>query len=209
MAELLLLTAEAPELVSSPDLAVARRAVEAARADDPEQRAQRAQREQILAFLDAHPDALQRSCLAGHLTGSALVVSHDAGAILLLHHRKLGRWLQPGGHADGDATLAAVALREAAEETGIAGLRVAVPAVDLDVHGIPARGDEPGHLHLDVRFLVVAPPGALATGNHESTELRWVAPEDLQAYDPDPSLRRLAATGLAAARHLLRRRPTP
>ena len=86
------------------------------------------------------------------------------------------RWLQPGGHADGDGNLARVALREAEEETGIEGLRVLTPAIDLDVHVFHNAADaEPDHLHLDVRHLVVAPPGAVARGNEESEALRWVA----------------------------------
>ena len=83
--------------------------------------------------------------------------------MLLLFHAKVQRWLQPGGHADGDGNLARVALREAEEETGIAGLRVLTPAIDLDVHVFHhARRAEPDHLHLDVRHLVVAPAGAVA-----------------------------------------------
>src|SRR5689334_13438796 len=133
-----------------------------------------AARERILAFLDAHPDALDRSCIPGHLTGSAAVVDEERRRALLVLHRKLERWLQPGGHADGDGDLAAVALREATEETGIVGLRAEVPAIDLDVHEIPAVGGDPPHLHLDVRYLVVAPPEATAVRNHESLALRWV-----------------------------------
>jgi 8-oxo-dGTP pyrophosphatase MutT (NUDIX family) len=158
-------------------LAIARAQVAAARGPD-------ASRQQILAFLGAHPDALERSCIPGHLTGSAAVVDAAHERALVVLHRKLGRWLQPGGHADGDGDLARVALREAAEETGILRLAVEVPAVDLDVHEIPAIGGEPPHLHLDVRFVVVAPHDARATPNHESLALRWV---DLAELD-DPEL---------------------
>jgi 8-oxo-dGTP pyrophosphatase MutT (NUDIX family) len=158
-------------------------------------------RELILAWLDDHPDALLRSCVAGHLTGSALVVDADGRSVLLLRHTKLRRWLQPGGHTDGEANLAVTALREATEETGIGGLRVAVPAVDLDVHRVEPPG-EPPHLHLDVRYLVVAPRGASLQGNHESTALRWVDPADLADYGVDDGLRRLVRAGLIRARDL-------
>ena len=113
----------------------------------------------MLDVLTTRADALLRTGRPGHFTGSALVVDATATRVLLLFHTKLQRWLQPGGHADGDANLAAVALREATEETGICGLRVALPAIDLDVHEVAPPAEDP-HLHLDVRFLVVAPEGA-------------------------------------------------
>jgi 8-oxo-dGTP pyrophosphatase MutT (NUDIX family) len=153
-------------------------------------------RDRILAFVDAHDDALHRSCAPGHLTGSAMVVDGRRTRALLLHHRKLGRWLQPGGHADGDGDLARVALREATEETGIDGLVLASPLpVDLDVHEVRPPG-EAAHLHLDVRYLVIAPDGAEAIGNHESTALRWVPLVDLLDADED-GMRRLAAAALS------------
>ena len=124
----------------------------------------------MLAFLDAHRRRVGRRCVEGHLTGSALVVDSVGARTLLMLHRKLGRWFQPGGHADGDANLAHVALREATEETGLADLRVAVPAIDLDIHRVDPPG-EPPHLHLDVRFLVIAPDGAVEVANEESLAL--------------------------------------
>ncbi len=135
-------------------------------------------RTQIKRFCAEHDNALYRTCLAGHLTGSAIVVDQGNGSILLLHHVKLDRWLQPGGHADGDGNLAAVALREATEETGIDGLRIVLPALDVDVHQIPERGLVREHLHLDLRFLMFAPPGADVVHNHESLGARWVSPSD-------------------------------
>jgi 8-oxo-dGTP pyrophosphatase MutT (NUDIX family) len=151
-------------------------------------------------LVEAHPDVLLRTCEPGHLTGSALVVDPSRGLTLLMLHRKLGRWFQPGGHADGDANLASVALREASEETGIEGLAVVVPAIDVDVHEV--RLPEGVHLHLDVRFLVLAPEGAVAPGNHESLRLAWVDLAELDQLDPaiDPGTRRLVRRGLELAR---------
>lgn len=189
-----LIDAADPRLAPSTDLADALAQVRAADLDTVAE----SSRGRVLAFVADHDDALHRSCEAGHLTGSGVVVDPSRRATLLVHHRKLGRWFQPGGHADGDANLAAVALREATEESGIPGLRVAVPAIDIDVHEVPLPPERP-HLHLDVRFLVVAPPGAHAPGNHESTEVRWVELADLDGLGVDPATRRLVARALERA----------
>jgi 8-oxo-dGTP pyrophosphatase MutT (NUDIX family) len=192
-----------PGLHDDRDPMLARRQLEALVVISPEQASTR---DAIVAAARTHPDILERTCRPGHLTGSALVVDADAARVLVLLHAKLGRWLQPGGHADGEANLAAVALREATEETGIAGLRVVVPAIDVDVHEVEPPAED-AHLHLDCRFLVLAPTGARARGNHESRALRWVSPEDLDALGADEGLRRLARTGLAVAQELRRCRP--
>ena len=156
-------------------------------------------RDEFLRFTAEHDDALLRSCLVGHLTGSALVVEPVSERMLLLHHRKLQKWLQPGGHADGDGNLAAVALREATEETGIDGLRVVVPAIHLDIHVVEPPNELP-HRHYDVRYLVLAPEGAKAIGNLESTALRWVTFDELAVLSDEPNLLLLARRGLAVAR---------
>ena len=158
-------------------------------------------RDEFLLFTAEHDDALLRTCVTGHLTGSALVVEPVSELILVLHHRKLQKWLQPGGHADGDGNLAAVALREATEETGIDGLRVVVPAIHLDVHVVEPPHEVP-HRHYDVRYLVLAPEGAKAIGNLESTALRWVTLDELDALSDEPGLRVLARRGLEVARTL-------
>ena len=186
----------AAELTGPDDLTAARAAVVAAR---PGTAAHEASRQQILEFIDAHPDALDRRCLEGHLTGSAAVVDPSTRRVLLLFHAKVQRWLQPGGHADGDGNLARVAVREAEEETGIEDLRVFTPAIDLDVHVFHnARDVEPDHLHLDVRHLVVAPPGAVPRGNEESEDLRWFRVDELAALGVDDGTVRMVAAALAA-----------
>ncbi|HET6952186.1 MAG TPA: NUDIX domain-containing protein, partial [Acidimicrobiales bacterium] len=175
----------------------ARAHIAAARPGEPAHEAHRAA---MLAFLDRHPDALDRACAAGHVTGSGMVVDPASGWFLLMLHAKLGRWFQPGGHADRAGDLPSVAWKEATEETGIAGLAVATPAIDLDVHEVgPPHGP---HLHLDVRYVVVAPPGAVPAGNHESLDLRWAGYDELPGFDPDPGLLRLARAALAALDHL-------
>ena len=152
-------------------------------------------RRDILDLLASHPDALDRRGRPGHITGSALVVDPATGRVLLLFHAKLQRWLQPGGHADGDGNLAHVALREATEETGIEGLRVVTPAIDLDIHEVRPPAED-AHLHHDVRFLVIAPVGAAPVGNHESEALRWVDPGRLDEYELDDGTHRMIQAGL-------------
>jgi 8-oxo-dGTP pyrophosphatase MutT (NUDIX family) len=151
------------------------------------------------------PDALDRSATPGHLTGSALVFNHDATETLLLFHTKLQRWLQPGGHADGEANLARVALKEATEETGIEGLEIVDPAIDLDIHNV-AKPGTPEVLHYDVRFLVFAPEGAQPRGNHESQDIRWVSLADLVGYDLDAGHDRMITAGRAVSDLLLSKR---
>jgi 8-oxo-dGTP pyrophosphatase MutT (NUDIX family) len=181
------------ELEPSEDLAVARRCVETALGPEDA-------RARIVAFLDEHPDALHRSCAPGHLTGSGLVVDPVRGVVALLLHAKVQRWLQPGGHADGEANLALVGLQEATEETGIDGLAVVTPAVDLDVHRfVHAAGVERDHWHLDVRYLVLAPPGAVLSGNDESHALGWFSPSELDGLDVDAGTHRLVSAALRAA----------
>ena len=164
-----------------------------------------AHRDRMLALL-AVPECFSRSCFPGHFTGSALVVSADGSRALLHHHRFLDRWLQFGGHCDGDEDVLRVAQREAAEESGIAGLIVTSwRPFDLDIHAIPEnpRRQEPAHEHYDVRFILIARENAVPTLSDESHELRWFSPEEMLALPLDRGLRRLVEKwqALLARRH--------
>jgi 8-oxo-dGTP pyrophosphatase MutT (NUDIX family) len=145
-----------------------------------------------LAFVSAEPGCLLRTCIPGHLTGSAWIVSPDRTRVLLTHHRKLDKWLQLGGHADGDSDLLAVALREAREESGLAGVRaLSVDVFDLDRHWIPPRQSDPGHFHYDLRFLLEADPRESLTVSHESKDLAWVELGQVTALNPEESMARM------------------
>ncbi|MEU0332651.1 NUDIX domain-containing protein [Streptomyces sp. NPDC006193] len=148
-------------------------------------------RQAYLDHLAAHPDGMWKACRAGHVTASALVIDPERGRVLLTLHRKLGMWLQMGGHCEpGDATLAAAALREAAEESGVAGLTL-LPGgpVRLDRHAIPA----PCHWHFDVQYAALAPPGAVHAISEESLDLRWYAYDEVAGVADESVVRLLDA----------------
>ncbi len=134
-----------------------------------------------------------RSTLEGHVTASAWVVDDAREHALLLHHAKLNRWLQPGGHLDaGDATAAHGALREALEETGLPGLAMPSPELfDVDVHAIAARRIEPAHLHYDLRYLIISPErDARISG--ESLGAKWLPIDTIVAGGFESSITRMA-----------------
>lgn len=152
---------------------------------------------EFLTLLDeGGVDPFTRERLQGHFTGSAWLVSADGQRALLTHHRKLQRWLQLGGHADGDHDLAAVALREAEEESGLSGLSLVSSAIfDLDRHWIPERKEVPGHWHYDVRYVVVAGDNEQFVVSEESLELAWRPVAEI-ACDQEESMRRMASRWL-------------
>ncbi len=146
------------------------------------------------SFVRANEACFERSLAVGHVTGSAWLVSENGQSVLLTHHRKLNRWLQLGGHADGDPDITAVALREAQEESGLSDITAVTPAVfDLDIHVIPARGPEPEHLHYDVRFAFVATGDQSFVVSDESNDLAWVSIDTIDEYVGDASLLRMAS----------------
>ncbi|MFO1051696.1 MAG: NUDIX hydrolase [Planctomycetota bacterium] len=158
------------------------------------------------ALLARRQDCLLRTCFdPGHITASAWVASPDASRAVLLHHGKLHKWLQPGGHVDGEDRVWLAARREVEEETGLRALTlhrhdgVLVP-LDLDVHRIPARKDEPEHEHHDVRFLFVVDPSAAVIRSDESHEVRWIETARIGEFTAEESVLRL----LRKARALLR-----
>lgn len=152
----------------------------------------------FLALLEDAAQAYRRERLAGHFTASAWVISSDGARTLLTHHRKLGLWLQLGGHADGERDLTLAALKEAEEESGLGGLRVASAIFDLDRHRIPEHKGVPAHWHYDVRYVVQAGHDEAYVVSEESHDLAW---RDIAGLvgdaQADASVRRMAGKWLA------------
>tara|TARA_R110002096_G_scaffold229871_3_gene419501 strand:- start:388 stop:939 length:552 start_codon:yes stop_codon:yes gene_type:complete len=143
-------------------------------------------------FVSQNAECFERSLEKGHVTGSGWIVDEAGKRTLLTHHRKLNIWLQPGGHADGNSDVLAVAMQECQEETGLANLSPVTSEIfDLDVHGIPARKDEPSHFHYDVRFLIQHSGDDAYTVTEESHDLAWVAMDSLEDYTEEWSMRRM------------------
>ena len=152
----------------------------------------------FLALLAEGGEAFRRERLAGHFTASAWVVAADGARTLLTHHRKLGLWLQPGGHADGDTELPRAALKEAEEETGLPGLRIESGIFDLDRHWIPEHKGVPAHWHYDVRYVVRAGADEAFVVSEESHALAWREIAELaQEEAADASVRRMAQKWLS------------
>jgi 8-oxo-dGTP pyrophosphatase MutT (NUDIX family) len=162
---------------------------------------------QVRQLIENAADCFERTCRPGHVTGSAWILTQDHTQCLLLHHRKLDCWLQPGGHADGQAEIEQVALREAQEESGLTQLELdgnpedLVP-LDIDVHVIPARLDAAGniaedrHEHHDIRFLVVASADQELVLSEESNDLRWFSCQEVfEVTDEESVLRMMRKAG--------------
>jgi 8-oxo-dGTP pyrophosphatase MutT (NUDIX family) len=158
--------------------------------------------DRIVALVESHADCFERTCRPGHITGAAWIISADRRRCLLTHHRKLDRWLQLGGHADGQTQIEEVALREAREESGMADFEVvmidgSMLPLDLDVHEIPARYDSQGrliedaHEHHDVRFLLIARSEQPIHVSDESHEVSWFTTEEVLRLTDEESVLRM------------------
>jgi len=145
-----------------------------------------------IAFVGNSPDCFERSLSEGHVTASGWIVNHDISHVLLIHHLKLDRWMQPGGHCDGDPDVLAVAIKETLEETGLQTKPVSYEIFDVDVHTIPQRKEVPEHLHYDIRFLLqadIATP--LVLNKLETKGLEWVPLKQISDYTKERSITRL------------------
>lgn len=132
-------------------------------------------KETMLNFIKAHDDCFERSLAIGHITASAWLVNKEQTHALLMHHTKLDRWFQLGGHCDGDPDVLGVAIKEAQEESGIMHIApLSNKIFDIDIHLIPANSKEKEHYHYDVRFLLQVTSDEQVVQNGESKELRWI-----------------------------------
>jgi 8-oxo-dGTP pyrophosphatase MutT (NUDIX family) len=136
-------------------------------------------------------NAFQRTHLPGHVTGSAWIINKDGDQTLMVNHVKLNKWLQPGGHADGDENVLRVALREAEEETGLKNFKVRETLFDIDIHTIPARKNFPAHLHYDIRYLLEADINESILVSEESHDVKWIPLVKLEKFTTEESVFRM------------------
>lgn len=148
----------------------------------------------MIRFVEENERCFESSEYPAHFTGSAWVVNPARDKVLMLHHRKLDQWFQPGGHADGDADMLRVALRETHEETGLPyeAIHLAMDHIfDIDIHGVPANPPKPQHVHYDVRFLLEIDDSLDPPGNTESHEVKWIPLDDVSRYNNNLSTHRM------------------
>lgn len=149
-------------------------------------------RDHIASFVRRQSAFWSRDTAEGHLTASAWITDPEGEKAVLLHHRKLGIWVQPGGHVDDeDDSLQLASRREAAEETGLSSLKLKQAGIfDVDVHRIPARRQEAAHWHLDVRFWWTTENSRLAI-NDEANELAWLNAAEIEKLTQEESVLRM------------------
>lgn len=146
-----------------------------------------------LDFVSNNEECFERTLIIGHVTASGWIVSEDRAKVLLMHHRKLDKWFQPGGHCDGHPDVRQVARKEVEEETGLQEFRLVSDQIfDVDIHEIPANTKDSAHFHYDIRFLFEADDARPILGNIESKEVKWVDLESVAGYNDSESILRMA-----------------
>lgn len=144
---------------------------------------------QIILFIEQNPNCFERTLEKGHLTGSAFLLNYTKEKILLTHHKKLNKWLQLGGHADGNTNIIDVALQEAKEESGIEDIQLVDQNIfDIDIHHIPKTKYEKAHIHYDIRFLCEVVKSDCYYVSNESYNLKWVPFEEIKKYTQERSI---------------------
>jgi 8-oxo-dGTP pyrophosphatase MutT (NUDIX family) len=147
---------------------------------------------EMIDFVEKYKDCFERELAIGHVTGSAWIVDKSRNFVLMMHHRKLDKWFQPGGHCDGDNDVLRVAMKEAQEETGLSDIQIVSNEIfDVDVHLIPQRKDIAAHFHYDVRFLFEADKEIPLIINEESNDLAWVKLSEVKSHNNSDSIMRM------------------
>jgi 8-oxo-dGTP pyrophosphatase MutT (NUDIX family) len=148
-------------------------------------------KKRFIEFVEINKDCFERHLLIGHITASAFIFDPKNHKTLLLHHKKLNKWLQPGGHCDGEQDTLAVALKEVFEETGLRIENLGQEIFDLDIHIIPENKGVPEHEHFDVRYLLLADSEIPLVQNHETNQLKWIDLSEMEEYTTEESLMRM------------------
>jgi 8-oxo-dGTP pyrophosphatase MutT (NUDIX family) len=145
----------------------------------------------FINFVEANADCFERHLEIGHITASAFIIDPNCKKVLLIHHKKLNKWLQPGGHCDGETDTLSVALKEVSEETGLVIENLGQEIFDLDIHTIPTHKDIPQHEHFDVRYLLIADSNIPLVQNHETNQLKWIDLDEMSEYTNEESMLRM------------------
>jgi len=153
---------------------------------------------QCREFVAQEADCFERTLAIGHITASVWIVNQTMDKTLLTHHVKINKWLQPGGHCDGETDVLQSALRELEVETVIKNIRIIPTIFDLDVHEIAAWKQEPAHFHYDVRFLVLADDTEPILISDESNDLQWFHLHEVRDANPSRSLERMVEKTILA-----------
>lgn len=149
-------------------------------------------KEEMLELIVTCDDCFCRSCRVGHFTASAFLLNKELTHALLMHHRKLDKWIQLGGHCDGDPDILGVAIKEAQEESGISEIKPVNDRIfDIDIHLVPPINKDEAHYHFDIRFLLHAYKDDRVCKNHESKALRWVRKDAMNIPSVSDSVRRM------------------
>ena len=147
--------------------------------------------QEVIDFVINNPFCFNREYAPGHITASVWIVNPSFTKVLMTHHAKIGLWLQPGGHCDGDTDVFYVAKKELEEETGLSKYEIKPSIFDVDVHLISAYKNDPEHLHYDIRFLTIADDAHEIIISDESNDLKWFSLEEALAQNPRRSISRM------------------
>ena len=149
-------------------------------------------KDEMISFIRKNNQCFDRKLATGHITGSAWIQNNSRDSVLLMHHRKLDKWLQLGGHADGDSNIKFVAIKEAQEESGLLNFEFRSKTIfDLDIHLIPAQSNNPEHFHYDIRYHFLTDDSVPIIKNHESIDLAWIPLNQISEYTKEESILRM------------------